>query len=94
MLNFTESVRLPMWFMVKSLYDFHVKRSLLWISVLSAVPTGTLGYGLRNQGIMVALPVEANDIPERQEGDGDPPAFPSEGIGSSFCGGKVARVRS
>jgi hypothetical protein len=94
MLNFTESLRLPMWFMVKSLYDLHVKRALLWISVPSAVPTGTLGYGLRNQRIMVALPVEANDLPERQEGDGDPPAFPSEGIGSSFYGSKVAGVRS
>jgi len=52
------------WFMVKSLYDFHVKRALLWTSVPSAVPTGTLGYGLSNQGIMVALPVEANDLPE------------------------------
>ena len=81
-----------MWFMVKSLYDLRVKRSLLWISVPSADPTGTFGYGLSNQGIMVALPVEANDLPEREEDDGDPPAFPSEGIGSSFYGGKVAGV--
>jgi len=72
------------WFMVKSLYDLRVKRSLLWIIVPSAVPTGTFGYGLSNQGIMVALPVEANDLPECLEGDGDPPAFPSEGIGISF----------
>jgi len=78
--------------MVKSLYDFHVKRALLWTSVPSAVPTGTLGYELSNQGIMVALPVEANDLPESEEGDGEQPAFPSEGIGSSFYGGKVAGV--
>jgi hypothetical protein len=94
MLNFTKPVRLPMWFTEKSLYDLHVKRALLWISVPSAISTGTLGYGLRNQGILVALPVEANDVPERQECDGDPPAFPSEGIGSSFHGGKVAGVRN
>ena len=66
MLNFTESVRLLMWFMVKSLYDLHVKRALLWISVPSAVTAGTLGYGLSNQGIMVSLTLETDDLPERQ----------------------------
>lgn len=92
MLNFTETVRLPVWLMVKSLYDLHVKRVLLWIIVPSVVPTGTLGYGLSNQGLMISLLVEANDLPERQEGDGDPLAFPSKGIGSSLYGGKVVGV--
>ena len=55
-----------MWFMVKSLYDLHVKRALLWISVPSAVTAGTLGYGLSNQGIMVSLTLETDDLPERQ----------------------------
>jgi hypothetical protein len=66
MLNFTESVRLLMWFMVKSFYDLHVKRALLWVSVPSTVTAGTLEYLLSNQGIMVSLSVETSDLPERQ----------------------------
>jgi hypothetical protein len=50
----------------------------------SAVSAETPEYGLGNQRIIVVLPVQANDLPERQEGDGSPPAFPSYGIGSSF----------
>jgi hypothetical protein len=50
----------------------------------SAVSAETPEYGLGNQRIIVALPVQANDLPEPQEGDGSPPAFSSYGIGSSF----------